>query len=582
MSVSIGGTPFNDSRFNKALNELQTGEWGKGIDELNQLTDDYPDSKDLRSLIDEMKTRSRIDEYEIEENKSLKRKRYTRIAVIAVLAMLAIGLVYFSVSTYSEWMQGQYQLARARIESEAEGLQIAVMYRNGQSFLQSGRTAEALSVFQDIATLDPDYPGLQAYIEQTEMEIELEERYTGAMQLINLNDLEGALVALEEINALEPFYKDVPLRIEEIRNRFFLADILAQADQAYQEENWVQAASSYETVRAIDQLYLPDEIEERLYDSYINAAQSAMREDTTSFENLQEAESYFNKALALRPRDPATKQERAQLREIFRTTLADTYVSAAKEVLQNQEDSLQAVAAAEEYFRKALALQPKDPEILKQQNLSQRFISAQNDFGNKIWSEVISSLEYVYSQEPSYAYGTSLQTLYEAYVARGDDFVAFGDYEEALSDYTRAASIAKERDDPGIGLYSTQIKTAEVYGKLGDYENAVFAYEDAIESLPIEEGLLEDYPKIQADLDRANNYTNQRYYRLAYQTYNRATPQILPLFSSFTYIIQSGEYLTMLANRYNTTIDAIIEANNLSNPKQIEAGQEIIIPGTEN
>ena len=582
MSVSIGGTPFNDSRFNKALNELQTGEWGKGIDELNQLTDDYPDSKDLRSLIDEMKTRSRIDEYEIEENKSQKRKRYTRIAVIAVLAMLAIGLVYFGVSTYSEWMQGQYQLARARIESEAEGLQIAVMYRNGQSFLQSGRTAEALSVFQDIATLDPDYPGLQAYIEQTEMEIELEERYTGAMQLINLNDLEGALVALEEINALEPFYKDVPLRIEEIRNRFFLADILAQADQAYQEENWVQAASSYETVRAIDQLYLPDEIEERLYESYINAAQSAMREDTTSFENLQEAESYFNKALALRPRDPATKQERAQLREIFRTTLADTYVSAAKEVLQNQEDSLQAVAAAEEYFRKALALQPKDPEILKQQNLSQRFISAQNDFGNKIWSEVISSLEYVYSQEPSYAYGTSLQTLYEAYVARGDDFVAFGDYEEALSDYTRAASIAKERDDPGIGLYSTQIKTAEVYGKLGDYENAVFAYEDAIESLPIEEGLLEDYPKIQADLDRANNYTNQRYYRLAYQTYNRATPQILPLFSSFTYVIQSGEYLTMLANRYNTTIDAIIEANNLSNPKQIEAGQEIIIPGTEN
>ena len=582
MSVSIGGTPFNDSRFNKALSELQTGEWDKGIDELNQLTDDYPDSKDLRSLIDEMKTRSRIDEYEVEENKTLKRKRFTRFAVIAVLAVLAFGLVYLGVSTYSDWMQGQYQMARARIESEAEGLQIAVMYRNGQSFLQSGRTAEALAVFQDIAKLDPEYPGLQTYIEQTEKEIELEERYTGAMQLINLNDLEGALVALEEINALEPFYKDIPLRIEEIRNRFFLADILAQADQAYQEANWVQAASSYETVRAIDQLYLPDEIEERLYESYINAAQSAMRKDTTSFENLQEAESYFNKALALRPRDPATKQERAQLREIFRTTLADTYVSAAKEVLQNQEDSLQAITAAEEYFRKALTLQPQDPEILKQQNLSQRFIGAQNDFGNKNWSEVISSLEYIYSQEPSYAYGTSLQTLYEAYVARGDDFVAFGDYEEALSDYTRAASIAEERDDPGIGLYSTQIKTAEVYGKLGDYENAVFAFEDAMENLPIEEGLLEDYPKIQADLDRANNYTNQRYYRLAFSTYNRAAPQILPLFSSFTYVIQSGEYLTMLANRYNTTIDAIVEANNLNNPKQIEAGQEIIIPGTEN
>jgi LysM repeat protein len=45
-----------------------------------------------------------------------------------------------------------------------------------------------------------------------------------------------------------------------------------------------------------------------------------------------------------------------------------------------------------------------------------------------------------------------------------------------------------------------------------------------------------------------------------------------------THSIQTGEYLTQLAKRYNTTVEAILLANKDFNPKKINPGQELVIP----
>lgn len=46
----------------------------------------------------------------------------------------------------------------------------------------------------------------------------------------------------------------------------------------------------------------------------------------------------------------------------------------------------------------------------------------------------------------------------------------------------------------------------------------------------------------------------------------------------FQYIVQPGEYLELLALRYGTSVQAIAQANNLSNPSRIFPGQVLIIP----
>lgn len=48
-----------------------------------------------------------------------------------------------------------------------------------------------------------------------------------------------------------------------------------------------------------------------------------------------------------------------------------------------------------------------------------------------------------------------------------------------------------------------------------------------------------------------------------------------------TYIIQPGDTLLTIARRFNTTVSALVEENNIANPQVIYWGQRIRIPGTE-
>ncbi|GAB6099754.1 DUF3794 domain-containing protein [Halanaerocella petrolearia] len=48
--------------------------------------------------------------------------------------------------------------------------------------------------------------------------------------------------------------------------------------------------------------------------------------------------------------------------------------------------------------------------------------------------------------------------------------------------------------------------------------------------------------------------------------------------SRIIYVVQSGDTLYKIAARYNTTVDAIVEANDIDNPNYIDVGQKLIIP----
>ncbi len=48
-----------------------------------------------------------------------------------------------------------------------------------------------------------------------------------------------------------------------------------------------------------------------------------------------------------------------------------------------------------------------------------------------------------------------------------------------------------------------------------------------------------------------------------------------------TYVVQSGDNLWDIAQRYGTTVEAIAEANDLANPADLYVGQELIIPAVE-
>jgi len=48
---------------------------------------------------------------------------------------------------------------------------------------------------------------------------------------------------------------------------------------------------------------------------------------------------------------------------------------------------------------------------------------------------------------------------------------------------------------------------------------------------------------------------------------------------SVTHVVAAGETLGVIASQYNTTVDAIVEANSLTDPNYVYIGQELAIPG---
>jgi murein DD-endopeptidase MepM/ murein hydrolase activator NlpD len=60
----------------------------------------------------------------------------------------------------------------------------------------------------------------------------------------------------------------------------------------------------------------------------------------------------------------------------------------------------------------------------------------------------------------------------------------------------------------------------------------------------------------------------------------QAAPPQEPTISTTTYIVQAGDTLSLIARRYNTTVRAVAELNGILNPNLIYVGQRLLIPNS--
>jgi tetratricopeptide (TPR) repeat protein len=577
MNVNQADSYLDNPQFRQAMESMQKGEWESGLSQIETLMQAYPLESDLRSLRQEMILRAKVDTDEKVAKSYARRRRsrdlIVRAAIVSVLVIIAI----FVATSYASWFQDQAALAKQAVDSQVVLVELQVNMRDAQSYLGAGMTDSALDLLEKIEVIKPDFPELAQTIEQARRQKAFDEQYAEAMILIEQDQLDAALIILQEIESQEPYYRDVKSQIKQIQDETVLGEQLLEADAYFENESWEEAANAYYNLYALNPDFETAHVEDRLFTSYVNSAEEKLN-NSDSLESIQSVEEYFRRALALRPQDLDVKDKQSQVRSMIEEKLFWSFVQAAQTAIAEEPNSLEALKVANRYFSEALALRPNDPEITLQRELAHQFLGGMDDFVSSSNSSAIEKLEFVYSQDPGYINGTARQTLYEAYVARGDNAMAIGDFDSALEDFQRAAVIANEDPTSRARLYEIQLKIAEAQGLMGDFESAVRLYAAAILIGDLQARAATYSSAMAAALANASQFEGQGNFREAFRSYREAITWATQVFDVVVHVVESDDYLSQLALDYNSTVSLIAAANNLANPNIIIPGQELLIP----
>jgi tetratricopeptide (TPR) repeat protein len=579
MAVHVSETYKNYPAYQQALSDLQVGKWAEGLTGLAEVEKKYPLETELRALRQEMQVRARIDDYEIEEVKAAKTRRLQRI-VIRVGLLLLIGVLIFAViATYSGWLQNQWNSAQQKFNSEVHQTEMAVQLLNARQLLQAGQTGEALAILQEMEQTEPGYPGVSEAMDAALAQQDLENQYTQAMEMLAAGNSQDALSILHSIDEQAPQYRDVTQQIESLQMLGQMDAYLAQAEQAFSDGRWDDAIAGYESLRLLDPEYKTDQVEAQLFQAYINAATAVLEDPFPSLELLQTADRYFSQALSLRPQDREAVSARTAVRTTIESRMVDDYIQAAQDALVGSPDSLESLAIAESLFSRALELRPNDPNILMQYQLAEMYLAAVDDFAASDYAAVVDALEYVVGIDENYANGTARQTLYEAYIGRGQAELAIGNYPYAILDFQNAATLAQQTPDATSVYFESQIMIAEAQGLAGDYVQAIVLYQNALTESGLRDAILSSDTALNSDLQNAEATAVAGNYSRAFQLYRSLLlGRVSAYNNSLVVRIKNGDYITSLARQFGTTVSAILAANDLTNQDRLDPNTDLIIP----
>ena len=577
MTIAAVESSNTDPQYQSMLTHLQKGDWDSSLNELNQLLERYPLDADLRSLRQEIQLRAKFDQQEVEDEKAARRKKYrTNFLRIALLVALVL-LFALGTQAYFKWFQTRLTEVRTNFQIQLQDYQLNAKLTNALAYMNAYRPAEAKTLLQEVQQEEPEYPGLsEAQARLTELE-QLQATYDDAMQKKAAGDLIGALGIFKDLNAKHPGYKDVSLQLKELQRAYLLTDNIKVGDDLVAQGLWEEAITKYEEVRTFDPTYQQALVEERLFNSYLNGAQAVLDNEPESLEALLKAQDYFTKALALRPQNKDVLQEMAEARQTVGDRLYNYFIQLVEKSLLGQADSLDVLQKVDEYLAAAQSLRPDDATLKAQREMARAFVLAQDDFIRGNLDAAIEKLSFVYNQDAGFANGTARQALYDSYILRGDVLLRAGKTQRALEDYQSAVTIAELTPEARFRLFEGQKKIGDVMGIMGNQQGAVFQYRAALNEANLTESVILD-PELALAVANAEQYIARGSYEYAYSLYHGAMELIATKFRTLTHVVEEGDYLAKLANKYNTTVSAILQANDLSDPGQLEIGERIVIP----
>lgn len=567
---------LSDPDYLRLIACYQNGEFTRCMDRLEKLDKRYPGRQELQKFREDIQLKLSFKTMAVSSKKEKRHKKMKgtlKVTIFAITSTVFVLIVFL----FSYYYLNQIAAIRQLEEKTA---QLNSLNSQAEQLLLGGQPEAAAEVIGMIEEISPEYENLPELKSQADDLLRLEDEYQSALSLIEEGQYDDALVILQGIESENPGLWDVSQQITSIETIIQIDEYLEEGDAAYQEEDWAGVISAYENALVLDPKLDDSLMIEQLLNSYLNMIINMLQSDEASIEDIMTAESYYRKAVALIPQSKEFASERGNLEEVSSNLLELKYTQTAKAILEDKNQTVNSIADAVDYLEKAVNIDPNNTALQLDLTNAEYYQIAFQYFIEMDWSQAVTNLNQVISVDADYADGNAGLLLFEAYYALGEQYYSSSFYQDALSNLEQAEILAWNDSDNLFRLFQVQVLIGNTYGEMTDYENAVSYYHytlNAVDAL----SRLDDYPDIAARYSEAVYLTESGSYTDAFTAYQEVLSDIDVIYTLSEIEIRDGVCLAFFAAENLSTLDAVIEANDLSNNMVVTFGRSLSVPMIE-
>jgi tetratricopeptide (TPR) repeat protein len=252
-------------------------------------------------------------------------------------------------------------------------------------------------------------------------------------------------------------------------------------------------------------------------------------------------------------------------------------VNLARALFENPYQKCTSINQAVTYLNKAVSINPENAELQSMLEDANLYQSGLQSFVDGNWQEAIEYFHTLSDQNPEFAH-QNLQALhYEAYDALARQLNNEKRYSEAFDLLLMAEDLANQDSENLMKIFQIQVLLGETLGEMADYQRAVSYYQTAIRILQPHIDL-NNIPLASQKVQEASQHSLEEDYQNAFFALEEAISEIRANLSKHEMIIEEGICLALVASENNSTVNAIIEVNNLTEIRITQENQPLTIP----
>jgi len=265
------------------------------------------------------------------------------------------------------------------------------------------------------------------------------------------------------------------------------------------------------------------------------------------------------------------------LQEASTNLLELKYTQTANASFADKNQTATSISKALSYMRKAANIDPENMALQMDLKNAENYQIAFQHFIEMNWVQTITELKQVLSVDSNFANGNASLLLFEAYYALGKQYYSAGFYLDALRTLEQAEILAWDDHDNLMKLFQVQVLMGDTFGKISDYQNAVSYYQYVVNITQDLPGITH-FPDIAIKISDANILVANENYKDAFSAFKDILNGIDVIYSISEIEISGGVCLALFANENLSTVDAILEANNLPKTMVITFGRKLEVP----